>query len=71
VGLKTFTVGCSHTISTGNFESIKVNAEITYDVAEESEGTLEAVQRGAQIKLKELLRETYAAQVRKKENSNG
>jgi hypothetical protein len=66
-----FNISTTHTISTGNFESIKVGASVTYNVAEcqGDEREIEAIRRGAQVMLKEILRETYAAQKRQKQET--
>ena len=65
--VKEFTIGCHHTISTGPYENIKVEAHITCGskvgaTDEEFKETLAM----AQTKLKEILRETYASQKRPK-----
>lgn len=63
--VKDFTIGAGHTISTGPYENIKVEASITCGskigcTDEEFRETL----MSAQQKLKEILRETYLSQRR-------
>lgn len=59
-----FTIGCSHTINRGNFESLRVEATLTMTVPEGDDlGLLKAT---AQQELRALLEDTYKAQSRPK-----
>jgi len=64
--IKEFTIGASHTINLGEYESYKVTAEVTFDV--NFNGGVEDVREYAGLRskaqdaLKELLKETYMAQ---------
>jgi hypothetical protein len=62
---KCIEIGAAHTISTGNFENIKVNATITVDTTVcQTDGEVDVMRAAAQTMLRELLRETYIAQRR-------
>ena len=58
-----FSVGCSHTRNLGNFNSIRVEAQVVI-VLNEGEDYVSA-KEAAQVELRALLEETYAAQYRK------
>jgi hypothetical protein len=58
--LKQFMVGCSKTINLGNFQSIKVEAQVFIEVLESD--SIEHVRMVAQEELKLLLDQTYTAQ---------
>jgi hypothetical protein len=59
--IKGFKVGVSHTINLGNYESMRVEAEVTVD----AEGLeWETLRHDAQEGLKTLLADTFKAQVR-------
>lgn len=61
--LKEFTVGASHTINLGNYESLRVEASVTVVIQEgEDYGTL---RENAQKDLRTLLEQTYVAQRKK------
>lgn len=63
--IKEFTIACSHTINTGNYSSLRVEASITVavtDIANANEASLKALQGKAQVDLRTLLRETYEKQ---------
>lgn len=64
--IKEFSIGFSRTINLGNFESCRVEANVTVAV----DGPLvdDAIQR-AQAELRALLEETYRAQFRPREAS--
>lgn len=57
--IREFTIGTSHTLNLGNFESLRIEAQITVNVPE---GDFEDLKRSAQIELRQLLEETYRAQ---------
>jgi thiamine biosynthesis protein ThiC len=62
---KTIEIGAAHTISTGNYENIKVNATITVDTTIcKTDAEVDVMRAAAQVMLRELLRETYTAQRR-------
>jgi hypothetical protein len=59
--IKEFRVGVSHTINLGNYESMKVEAEVTVD----AEGLeWETLRHDAQDGLRVLLADSFKAQVR-------
>ncbi|HEY2530301.1 MAG TPA: hypothetical protein VGJ20_20585 [Xanthobacteraceae bacterium] len=55
-----FSVGTSRTINLGNFESLRVEASITIDVAETDD--MVQLRSQAQQMLRQLLEDTYNAQ---------
>jgi hypothetical protein len=67
--MKEFTVGAAHTINLGHYESMRVEASVTFSVPEDEEtgpGQLDTIRRSAQIELRSLLEETYKAQKRER-----
>ena len=63
--IKSFKVGCSRTINLGNFESIRVEAQIEIEVepeASENTSVWQAHRISAQTELRSLLEDTYKAQ---------
>lgn len=66
--IREFTVGASHTVNLGNYESIKVEAQVVIDVpdgATDDDRVWTQMKADAQIQLRKLLEETYKAQSRK------
>ena len=61
-----FTIGTSRTINLGNFESLRIEASITVDVGDVSYAKAAS---GAQSDLRQLLEDTYRAQVKKTEKA--
>jgi hypothetical protein len=59
-----FTVGCSRTVNLGNFESIRIEAQVVIVVNEEQD--FASLKDAAQVELRALMEETYANQYRKK-----
>jgi hypothetical protein len=59
-----FTVGCSRTVNLGNFESIRIEAQVVVAVNEEQD--FASLKDAAQVELRALMEETYANQYRKK-----
>ena len=56
-----FTVGTSRTINLGNFESLRFEASVTYEL--EPDGPpLEKYKELAQVELRKLMEETYLSQ---------
>lgn len=58
--LKQFTVGCSHTRNLGNFESIRIEAQVVIEV--DGNRDLETQKAGAQAQLRDLLVKTWEEQ---------
>ena len=61
-----FSIGCSKTINLGNFQSIRVEASMTVNPADEDtsgEGWDECVAAAQKI-LRDLLEQTYKAQLK-------
>ena len=58
-----FRIGTSHTVNLGNFESVRIEAQITVSVPEDA--NLDELKLAAQAELRKLLEETYLAQSRK------
>jgi hypothetical protein len=58
--IKQFMVGCSKTINLGNFQSLRIEAQVFVDVEEGDNWPV--IKRAAQDELKVLLEETYKAQ---------
>jgi hypothetical protein len=61
--LKEFTIGASHTLNLGNYESTRIEASVTFSVPEGDD--FDACKAKAQQDLTKLLQETYTAQQRK------
>ena len=59
-----FTIGCSHTLNLGNFESLRIEASVTCELPE-GEETADVVAK-ANAELRGLLEETFKAQRRKR-----
>lgn len=60
-----FKIGAHHTISTGPYENIKVEAQITCGVRRgTTDEQFKEILKQAEDRLKELLRETYRSQKR-------
>jgi hypothetical protein len=59
--LKQFMVGCGKTINLGNFQSLKIEAQVFIEVRE-GENNLDGLKIEAQEELKHLLEQTYKAQ---------
>jgi hypothetical protein len=60
-----FAIGVSHTVNLGNFESMRIEASVTYQVGENDK--LEALKLQAEQELTQLCRETYLAQRKPKQ----
>lgn len=61
-------IGTSHTIATAPYENLKVSAEIAFGVPVGcTDDELKMYVRDAQVKLKEIIVETYKAQKRPKQ----
>lgn len=58
-----FSVGASRTINLGNFESLRVEANVTMEVPKD--GAAEMLHERAQTELRLLLEQTYKAMTRK------
>jgi hypothetical protein len=71
--LKEFTIGVSHTINLGHYESMRIEASVTLAATEDfqpdafPEAWAELKEK-AQTELRSLLRETYLKQKRKNGN---
>jgi hypothetical protein len=61
--IKQFSVGFSRTVNLGNFESARVEAQITIDVDEDV--TFQQQVNAAQTELRLLLEDTWKSQLRK------
>lgn len=61
--IESFTIGVSRTINLGNFESLRVEAQLTVNPDTES---LELAKAQAQQQLRQLLEETYRSYEKKK-----
>jgi hypothetical protein len=59
MNVKEFTVGVSHTVNLGNYESIRIEASVTLDC---EDGDWETTRAEAQIALCDLLDETFKNQ---------
>jgi hypothetical protein len=59
-----FSVGCSRTINLGNFESLRIEATITFNVPEgaQDDNRFVVLKETAQVELRQLLEDTYRAQ---------
>lgn len=60
-----FTIGCSRTINLGNFESMRVEASVTFTLSDDDEPETKKIE--AQQELRALLEQTYKAQRKVKE----
>jgi hypothetical protein len=60
-----FTIGVSHTINLGHYESMKVEASVTVDTSDVEPDAFEEAKRRAQAELHQLIVDTYQAQKRK------
>jgi len=73
--IKEFTVGVSHTINLGNYESMRIEASVAVSVPDDQTyDSLVDLKKHAQVELRHLLEETYRTQRRKnydKSSSNG
>lgn len=72
LSVREFSIGCTHTISTGvPYENIKVEGRLTCSVAfGTSDEDFREILKAAEVKLKEIIVETYNVQKRpKKPNS--
>jgi hypothetical protein len=58
--IKEFSIGCSRTINLGNFESLRIEATVTMNVAENVD--LQSCKEAAQVELRALLEDTYRNQ---------
>ena len=63
--IRQFTIGTSHTLNKGNFNSMRIECSLTVDVPEGDD--FEVLKDKAQTELRRMLEETYKAQLR----SNG
>ncbi len=62
--LKEFRIGVAKTINLGNYESLRVEAQVVYEVSENDE--LKDISSTAQAELRYLLAKTYREQYAKK-----
>ena len=60
--IRQFTIGCSHTLNRGNFNSLRIEAQLVIEVPEGDD--LDILKEKAQGELRRLLEETYRAQAR-------
>ena len=68
--LKQFTVGAAHTLNLGNYESMRIEASVTWDVPEGAEQTeYDRLKTEAQAELRRLLEHTYKAQRRERKKN--
>lgn len=58
--IRQFTIGTSHTLNKGNFNSMRIECSLTVDVPEGDD--FEVLKDRAQTELRRLLEETYRAQ---------
>lgn len=66
--IKEFSIGCSHTVNLGNFESTRVEASVTIDVPEgatDDDRVWSQIKADAQVQLRKLLEDTYKSQSRR------
>lgn len=67
--IKQFMVGCSKTINLGNFQSIRLEAQVVVEVPEEeTRDGYEAMTMNAQLELTRLLEETNTMQRKKRDD---
>lgn len=65
--IQQFTIGCSKTINLGNFQNIKIEAQLVIAVPEhETQSGYEAMVERAQGELKHLLETTYKSQMKER-----
>lgn len=58
-----FTIACSKTINLGNFQNIKIEAQVVVQVPDSADNdAYQQLKREAQAELTRLLEETYKAQ---------
>ena len=65
-----FTIGSSRTINLGNFESLRVEASVTWEIPEHYRKDADGINgehMAAQEQLRKLLEETYKRMTKKKE----
>lgn len=63
ISIREIKIGVTHTISFGNFENMKVTAEIAFGIPPDSDNNqLTAYTKDAQARLKQLLQQTYLTQ---------
>ena len=55
-----FKIGATHVLNLGNYESFRVECGLTVSVSESDD--LEVLKNEAQVKLRELLEQTYRTQ---------
>lgn len=60
--IRQFTIGASHTLNLGNFNSYRVEAQLVVEVPEGDD--FEVLKDKAQSELRRILEETYKAQRR-------
>jgi hypothetical protein len=58
--IRQFTIGTSHTLNRGNFNSLRIECSLTVEVPEGDD--FEVLKDKAQTELRRLLEETYRAQ---------
>jgi len=58
--IRQFTIGTSHTLNRGNFNSLRIECSLTVEVPEGDD--YEVLKDKAQSELRRLLEETYKAQ---------
>jgi len=62
-----FAIGVSHTVNLGNFESMRIEASMTWEVGQNvDQFEFDEIKLRAQQELKKICRETYLAQRKKK-----
>lgn len=66
MSIKQFTIGVSRTMNLGNFESLRVEAAITWDLDPNDGNGIEMAKAKAQTQLRQLLEETYRNYEKKK-----
>jgi hypothetical protein len=60
--IKQFMIGCSKTINLGNFQSLRIEAQVIFEVPTGQWDDIDLLKVQAQDELKRLLEETYKAQ---------
>lgn len=66
MSISQFTIGVSRTMNLGNFESLRVEASITWDLDSNDGNGIEMAKAKAQTQLRQLLEETYRNYEKKK-----
>lgn len=61
--IKEFTVGASHTVNLGNYESLRIEASVTVTVNDGDD--LASLKEAAQTELRDLTEKTFVAQHRR------